>query len=79
VFFLNGQETFKGITYDYDFLTGIRIGIIGGLEYEHFLSESFAFSIRASCFIVPSGIHYADGLNNTIIAMPITAGLRVFF
>lgn len=79
VFFLNGQETFEGMTYDYDFLKGTRIGIIGGLEYERFLSESFALSVRASCLIVLTGIHYADGLEHTIIALPITAGVRVFF
>jgi hypothetical protein len=77
VFFLNGQETFEGMTYDYDFLKGTRIGIIGGLEYERFLSESFALSIRATCMIVLSGIHYADGLEHTITALPITAGFRV--
>jgi len=79
VFFLNGQETFMGITYAYDFLKGIRIGIIGGLEYERFLSEKFALSLRATCLIVPSGIHYADGLKHTITALPITAGVRVYF
>lgn len=79
LFFLNGQETFNGMTYDYDFLKGTRFGIIAGLEYGRFLSESFALSFRATGLIVPSGIQYADGLEHTITAVPITAGVRVFF
>jgi hypothetical protein len=72
----SGQETFAGRTYPYDFLRGTNFGVQAGLEYVRVLDESFALSIKASCLFFPSSIQYIGGATNSMLFVPISAGIR---
>jgi len=79
VVFPDGKETFGGKTYAYDFYGTTRFGGMGGIEYQRLLNEDIAATVRASVIIVPSGVKYADGESRTLIALPVTIGIRFFF
>ena len=74
--FAKGKETFGRFSYDYDFLQSTSVGILVGVEYDRFLSDNLALAARITSMIVPSGIEYVDGKNQTVIIMPVTVGMR---
>ena len=77
--FTKGKETFGRFSYEYDFLKSTVVGILLGIEYDRFLSENIALAARISSMIVPSGIEYADGVDQSLIIMPLTIGMRFHF
>ena len=52
---------------------------MGGIKYDRMLSEYMAASLSFAGIFVPSGISYADGESRTVIALPLTLGLRFYF
>jgi hypothetical protein len=77
--FASGEESFQGRVYAYDFFSSFKIGARGGIEYDRVLSDDIAISVRVAGIFVPSGIEYGDGESRTVIALPVTAGIRFFF
>jgi hypothetical protein len=77
-FNFQGQESFAGYTYDYNFLTD-EAGFIGGLGYKRLLSPRFALCIAVKCIAIIEGIRYADGQRYDIVGLPVTAGVRFIF
>ena len=75
----NGEETFGRFSYEYDFLKSTVVGILLGIEYDRFLSKNIALAARISSMIVLSGIEYADGVDQSLIIMPLTIGMRFHF
>ena len=75
--FASGQETVGSVTYDYDFFGSFRFGGLAGLEYARWIGERIAVTGRIAGVYVPSGVQYADGLNEAITLLPVTIGLRV--
>jgi hypothetical protein len=65
--------------FEYDFFSTTRIGGEGGVEFERLLGGDFALTVRLSVIVVPSGVSYADGETRTLISLPATAGVRMFF
>jgi hypothetical protein len=77
--FSGGNETFNRINYEYDFLHGVDFVFITGLDYNLILKPPIAFSMQGTLILIPSGVHYINQDPRTIIAFPITAGLRFYF
>lgn len=77
--FPSGRETVGGKTYEYAFFESARIGGEGGIAYERLVGESVAVSLRAALIVIPSGVTYADGFSYTMIALPVTVGVRFLF
>jgi len=75
----SGSENFNGINYNYDFFSSVKFGGMGGIKYDRMLSEYMAASLSFAGIFVPSGISYADGESRTVIALPLTLGLRFYF
>ncbi len=76
VLFESASETFGIRSYEYDFFHSVRFGVQGGIEYDRCVSESVAVTLRLAGIVAPSGMKYADGESRTVIALPVTAGLR---
>lgn len=74
----DGQETYNGLNYDYDFLKW-GIGLFFGIEYNHFFNKHVAWSLQARYLGVSNAIEYADGETSHIGMMPITTGLRFYY
>jgi len=77
--FGSGKESYNGISYDYDFLRGVDFAAIFGSEYNLMLKPPTALAVRGSLILIPSGVHYANERGRTIVAFPISVGLRFFF
>jgi hypothetical protein len=77
--FRSGNETLNGVRFTYDFFNSVKYGGEGGIEYDRKFSEGIAASLRFAGIVVPSGIEYADGETRTVIALPITLGVRFYF
>lgn len=78
LFFPSGQESFDRFTYEYDFLV-TRLGYVAGIEFDRSLNRNTALALRISGIVVPSGVQYADGEKHSIVAFPITLGVRFHF
>ena len=76
VLFPGGEERFNGAFYTYDFFNSTRFGGEGAVAYGRMLSDQVAVSLRIAGMVIPSGISYADGESRTLIAFPLTLGLR---
>ena len=79
ILFPSGSEKFNGINYNYDFFSSVKFGGMGGIEYDRMLSDYMAASLKVVGIFIPSGISYADGESRTVIALPVTLGLRFYF
>ena len=79
VLFPSGSETIRGRVFEYDFFSTTRMGGEGGVEYERLLGGDFALTVRLAVIVVPSGVSYADGERRTLVSLPASAGVRVFF
>jgi hypothetical protein len=73
-----GSEKIDARTFDYDFFGTVRWGGQGALEYCRCLGQSFGVSLRLAGIVVPSAIQYADGESRTLVAFPVTIGVRLF-
>lgn len=76
--FPSGHEEFDQWSYDYDFLKSPSFGLIAGIEYERLVSQSIALTVKTGSLFVISGIHYADSDGQTMVLLPITAGIRFY-
>jgi hypothetical protein len=74
--FAKGHETFGRFSYDYDFIRSTSIGFLLGIEFNRFLNDNLALAAKITSMIVPSGIEYASGKNQTVIIMPVSVGMR---
>jgi hypothetical protein len=72
----NGEEKLDGQTYTYDFLSSTSFGVQAGVEYIHVFNETVAVSLKAAGLFFPSAVQYVGGRSNTIIMMPVSAGIR---
>jgi hypothetical protein len=79
VFFLEGEETFGNLTYDYDFLSEHRLGYIAGIEYDRMVNDHIAVTLKMAGVFVPSGVEYADGRSHMVTGFPFTVGARFHF
>jgi hypothetical protein len=77
--FASGSETFGGRTYNYDFFSSVKLGGQGGIEYDRRVADNIGVSLRFAGLVSPSGVSYADGETRTMIALPLTMGVRFFF
>lgn len=77
--FASGTETYGGMSYDYDFLRTWRFGLILGLEYSCMVSDAIALTLQGRSIFAIKGIEYADGLSPSMIIVPITGGLRMYY
>jgi hypothetical protein len=75
--FASGHETFRGFSYDYDFLKGGFV-FIGGVEYDRYFADKYAIVARA-CAVIGEGLEYADGEGRLMITIPVTVGFRIAF
>lgn len=74
--FTNGTETVDGQVYGYDFFKSFALGGRGGVEYDRVLHRNFAVCCRLTGMMFPSGVKYVDGETRTIVALPLTVGIR---
>ncbi len=79
LFFGGGNETVGTAVYEYDFLGSVTFGGLGALEYDRMMWDNLALTVNVSALVVPSGLDYADGLSRSVVALPISVGLRVIF
>jgi len=77
--FSSGNESYMGITYETDFMRGADFTFVTGVDYNLVLKPPLALSLHGTLVFIPSGIHYADGEEHTIIAMPLVVGARFYF
>jgi hypothetical protein len=75
---LQGNESYGGRTYDYDFLDG-GVGITLGSAYKRMLSPRVALDVEVRVFFVIEGVKYADGEVRDVMGAPVTAGLSYHF
>jgi hypothetical protein len=74
----NGDESFGGYSYSYDFLVG-NLGYVLELGYKRLLSDEFALAAAVRCNFLLEGVRYADGEKYDIIGIPVTLGIRRLF
>lgn len=72
----HGEERLDGQTYTYDFLSSTSFGVQGGVEYIHLFNETLAASLKVAGLFFPSAVQHVGGRTNTIIMMPVSAGIR---
>lgn len=73
-----GKESFESYQYDYDFLrSGFGIGL--GAGYTRFLNDQLGLMVNMKGFIMPSGIQYPDGQQNSVFLFSGTLGIRYVF
>jgi len=77
--FAGGGERYAGREYSYDELPEYAFGGMLGLEYVHLFGRTFALTLRATCMLFPGALTYVDGVDRTIILLPVTSGIRLFF
>lgn len=72
----NGQESFGGEHYDYDFLVN-QFTFVIGIQYDRFVGRRTALAFRLPLLVAPDGVQYASGQRHTVVAAPLTLGIRV--
>ena len=77
--FASGHETVNGRTYNDDFFRSVKFGGEGGIEYDRMLGDNVAASLNVAAIVIPSGVEYADGESRTVIALPVTLGVRFYY
>lgn len=77
--FAGGSEKFGSRSYDFDFMSSPRFGVLLAIEYDRYVGDNYALYARAAAAFIPSGLQYAHGWSPTVVTVPFTVGARILF
>jgi hypothetical protein len=76
--FLNGDERYRGFSYDYDFMKS-GLGFLAGAGYRYSVNRRLSLVLPVRLLWKPKGIKYPEGKTHDIFGLLFMPGLRLTF